>query len=123
MAQITGRRRPHVILTDRPLDNEYRPASVWPYDALNNGALATVDMPIPLTRRIDSTDTLVTYVGTAAPSIADPAQSVWLIERITDDGAGTTIVEHAVVPAAGGKPARYSTAEHIWDNRAALTYA
>lgn len=123
MAQITGRRRPNVLLTANPSSDEYRPATVWAYDSLNNGALATVDMPLPLTRRIDSVDPLVTYVGTAAPSVADPAQPVWLIERITDDGAGNVIVEHAVVPAAGGLPARYSTPEHIWDDRATLTYA
>jgi hypothetical protein len=123
MAQITGRRLPHVVVVDNPLAQEYRPTSVWPYDALNNGALATVDMPMPLTRRIDSTDPLVTYVGTCAPSIADPADPVWLVERITDDGGGNTIIEHAVVAAAGGKPARYSTAEHIWTARASLVYA
>ena len=123
MAQITGRRLPHVVLTTRVLDNEYRPASVYPIDAHNNGALASVDMPIPLTRRIDSTDPLITYVGTCAPELADPAESTWLIERITDDGAGNTIIEHAYVPAAGGAAARYSTAEHIWDDRATLQYA
>lgn len=123
MAQLTGRRLPHVVLIDRPLDQEYRPASVWPYDAHNNGALATVDMPLPLTRRIDSTDPLITYVGTCAPELADPAEPTWLIERITDDGAGNVIIEHAVVPAAGGFPARYATAAHIWNARASLTYA
>jgi hypothetical protein len=123
MAQITGRRLPHVKLIDRPLDQEYRPASVWPFDAHNNGALTTMDMPIPITRRIDSTDPLVTYVGMCAPELANPAEPTWLVERITDDGLGNVIVEHAYVPASGGLPARYSTAEHIWNARAALQYA
>ena len=123
MAQITGRRLPAVRLTNAPTGQEYRPASVYPFDAHNNGAMATMDMPLPLTRRIDSTDGLVTYVGTCAPELADPATSTWIVERITDDGAGNTIIEHALVPAAGGAVARYSTAEHIWDNRAALQYA
>lgn len=123
MAQLTGRRLPPVVHTNAPVGNEYRPTSVWSYDAHNNGALVTMDMPLPLTKRIDSTDPLVTYVGTSAPSLADPAEAVWLIERITDDGAGNTIVEHAYIPAAGGDPARYATAEHIWDDRATLSYA
>jgi hypothetical protein len=153
-------------MVNDPRGDEYRAASVLPYDAHNNGAMATVDMPLPLTQRIDSTNPLVVYVGYAAPELADPAAPAWLIRRITDDGAGNVVVEHAVVPAVpavpaapatgptlagapfppggppsvvtprGGtelvtlnqpgtpaQPARYATAEHIWNNRALLTYA
>ena len=123
MSQITGRRRPSVYLIGNPPGDEYRPASVIPYDSLNNGALAVADIPLPLTQRIDSIDPLITYIGYSAPEMADPAAAAWLIRRITDDGSGSLIIEHAVVPAAGGKAARYATAEHVWNNRGMLTYA
>jgi hypothetical protein len=166
MAQITGRRRPAVFMVNDPRGDEYRAVTVVPYDALNNGAMVTADIPLSLTQRIDSTNPLVTYIGYAAPELANPADPSWLIRRITDDGAGNVIVEHAVVPAVpavlaapatgpvlagapfppggppsvvtprGGtelvtlnqpatpaKPARYATAEHIWNDRALLTYA
>lgn len=123
MAQISGRRLPSDVSTNAPAGHDYQASAVWSYDAYDNGALATMALPMPLTKRIDSTDALVTYVGMAAPSLADPAEAVWLIERITEDGAGNTTVEHAYVPADGEDPARYATAEHVWNNRTALAYA
>jgi len=166
MAQITGRRRPAVLMVGNPQGDEYRAVTVIPYDALNNGAIVSADMPLPLTQRVDSVNPLVTYIGYCAPELANPADPAWLIRRITDDGAGNLVIEHAVVPAVpavvaipavdavlvgapfppGGpetvvtprtgtelvtlvkpavpaKPARYATAEHVWNDRVILTYA
>jgi len=123
MSQVVGRHLPKTANTQAPASNQYRPVSVFQIDGHNNGALVTVDMPLPITQRVDSINPLVTYIGYAAPALADPAAPAWLIRRITDDGAGSLVIEHAVVPAAGGNPARYATPEHIWNDRLILTYA
>ena len=122
MSQITGRRIPAVRNLGNPKADEYHPASVYVFDAQDNGALATVDMPLPLTQRVDAAGGGVTYVGYAAPELADINAATWLIERITVDGS-STVIEHAYVAADGDKPARYATAEHVWSNRDNLLYA
>jgi hypothetical protein len=107
------------LVTNKNLKS--RSASVDEIDSYGNGALAVSTYAAVQKVIVDDQGAGTVYVGEAAVGslTADP---VWRVRRLVT-AAGITPVEYATVaagnPDASDRPGRF---DHIWDNRAALTY-
>jgi hypothetical protein len=97
-----------------------RAASVDEVDQYGNGAVAVATYAGVLKTILDDQGAGTIYIGEAAPgsSVAAP---VWRIKKLVTT-AGVTPIEFAVTTNPDGT-ALVGGFNHIWNNRAALTYA
>ena len=96
-------------------------ASVDKTDHKSNGALcvSTYDGPAGMIVEVDG-DT--TSTGWCAPGHTDDTdEAIWRIRKVVVNGDITTTY-WACKPAAGGVPAKNAGFDHIWDDKAGLTY-
>jgi len=96
-------------------------ASVDLIDQFNNGALAVANYAGVLKVIIDDDAAGTVYVGEAAPG-SDPAAAVWRIKKLVTAGTITTTFYAIAVAAESDSSDRIAAFDHIFDNRAALTY-
>jgi hypothetical protein len=96
-----------------------RAASVDQIDQFGNGAASVATYAPVIMHLVDEPSADLIYCGTAAPG-SDPAQPIWRIKRITIVGT-LTITEWAYLPDKD-ETDKIAGFDHIWNNRAALTY-
>ena len=121
MAQLVGRKRPITVHTITPQSENHFRVSAEPVDHHDNAALFVTTYPNTQKRVIDESGAPgTTFVGAAFPGTAT-GDANWQIQRITVAGATTTI-EWATISPGGSVPDRAATFEHIFDDRAILTY-
>lgn len=120
MSQIVGSKRQSTGISS-VIPNT--PASVDRIDHKSNGALATTFYAGAMGRRIDVAGGGITYIGDCAPGHTGDTydEPIWRIQKI-DASANPTTITWACIPASPGVLAKFAGFEHIWDDRAALTY-
>ena len=119
MSQIEGRKR-----ISNSVEEQTVPQSVGVdlVDHKANGALSTAIYPGALSRLIDDTVPGVTYIGEVAPGfIQQTAEPIWRIQQI-DNNSSPKKTSWASLAATATEPEKYATFEHVWDDRASLTY-
>jgi hypothetical protein len=108
----------YVAGAQKPKSNR---ASVDLIDQYNNGGLAVTSYPGVIKTIVDDQSLGTVYVGEAAPG-TDEADNVWRIKRITE-GGGITTIEYAVaVAGASDSTDIIGGFDHVWNDRASLTY-
>ena len=111
--------------TEKPLSGNQRAkshrASVDLIDHVNNGALAVTTYAGVQAVIVDDQSLGTVYVGESLTGSSE-GDSIWRIKRITEAG-GITKVEWAVAVAGDTDSTDIVGGfNHIWTNRAALTY-
>jgi len=121
MSQIVGYKRLSTGLSLVGLPSTA--ASVDRADHKSNGALCVSTYTGPMGRIVDAAGGGVTYTGEVAPGHTGDVydEPIWRISRVTVLGNITT-TEWACIPASAGVLARFAGFDHIWDDRATLTY-
>lgn len=119
MAQINGAKRNQRDPQQRTQANL---AALDTTDHKPNSALAVSNYIGPQSRLIDDDGSGIIYVGEVAPGfMADVTEPIWRIMKI-DKTANPITIGWAVTPAAGNAHEKFAMFDHIWNDRAALTY-
>ena len=120
MSQIVGYKRNSDTIPDK---QHGLMASVDQTDHKGNAALSVATYAGPVASLVDDDGSGIVYVGDTAPgSINLQDQPIWRIQKI-DTTVNPSTYAWAVKPEGNGKPVRYATFDHIWNDRASLTYA
>jgi hypothetical protein len=119
MSQITGYKRNSALPQGQ---TESYLVSVDLIDHKRNAALNAALYPGAMGALVDALGGGSFYIGEVAPGfVPDTDQAIWRI-CFVDNSVNPLAVKYAVKPAAGASPVQFAGFDHIWDNRAALTY-
>ena len=119
MSQIVGSKRQSTGISS-VIPNT--PASVDRIDHKSNGALCVTTYGGSLGKIVDGATPNTVYTGECAAGFSGSVGlAIWRIKKEVTAGAVVTTT-WACVPASGSVPARLAGFDHIWTNRAALTY-
>ena len=118
MSQITGYKRNSVLAKTT---TEPYLVSADIIDHKRNAALSVAIYGGCLSGRIDTVGTVI-YTGDVAPGFRDSvSEPIWRICKI-DTTSNPVLIGYAVKPATSFGPEEYAGFDHIWNNRASLTY-